>query len=86
MISIEATARAMFDVWHRRNDRTRNWDAHPDDDGAEAGRNAFRAMAAEVVLVPDPEHEHFGKSTIVDTSSLNIPMPEGAADPSDVAH
>lgn len=54
-MDIEAAARAMFEVFHGRENRPRNWDAHPDNDNMEPGRDAFREMArAAAATAPEP--------------------------------
>ena len=45
---IEAAAKAMFDTFHARFDRMRNWARHPDADTLEPGRESFRDMARAV--------------------------------------
>ena len=45
-------ARAMFEAFHARFSRVRNWMAHPNADGGqEHGRDTFRAMAQAVAAM-----------------------------------
>lgn len=51
-MDIEAMAQAMFDAFHARFDRMRNWARHNNQDvGPEHGRDTFRAMARGVAAM-----------------------------------
>lgn len=51
-MDIEAMARAMFEAFHARFSRVRNWMAHPNADGGqEHGRDTFRVMAQAVAAM-----------------------------------
>ena len=54
-MDIEAVAKAMFDAFHARFNRVRDWARHNNQDvGPEHGRETFRAMARAVMAMPAP--------------------------------
>lgn len=75
-MDIETMARAMFEAFHARFSRVRNWMAHPNHDGGqEHGRDTFRAMAQAVadVLEQRSPVEPFAAPVVEETA------PEGQA-------
>ena len=60
-MDVEAMAKAMFEAFHARFDRMRNWARHNNQDvGPEHGRETFRAMAQAVAAMleqPSPVDE-----------------------------
>ena len=60
-MDIDAMAKAMFDAFHARFDRVRNWARHNNQDvGPEHGRDTFRTMAQAVAAIleqPSPVDE-----------------------------
>lgn len=76
---VEAAAEAMFNAFHTREHRFRVWAVHPDEDnGAEHGRDAFRAMAEAALKLFEIQEPTVVMSSAHGTVEMAIPQ-----DPSD---